>query len=388
MTNSQDISPSNDGKKQLAFIVVQPSFSHYREPFVKQLLKNDRFGIELAGRRTSSEGTKKSTQRDASNDMAQQVKPLRRVKLVGPFFWDVGLAKQILDSQAQIVVLEGNIFNISTWAAAIFLRLRRKTLLYWGHGWKRYEKGAKLAIRKTFYRISHGHLVYGVKAKEFAKAVGLDDRKFYPVFNSFLEAKDVGLATAPGKTDHGHRSLRLIFSGRLTPRHAVSDALQAVVQVRSQGWDVRLTVIGDGPEGSKLRELAQNDPESVDFLGPIYSLERLRQAYANADVAVSPGASGLNVIQALGFGVPVIAAAGNPESGPEIEAVRHMKTGILYEPAVQELSELIQGLIEPGKTDPLRRMSENALDLVHERYTAEAHASAVVEALEHIGWSD
>jgi glycosyltransferase involved in cell wall biosynthesis len=121
------------------------------------------------------------------------------------------------------------------------------------------------------------------------------------------------------------------------------------------------------------------------MLGAVYDLDRLRELYEDADFAVSPGATGLNVIQALGFAVPVIAASGDPQSGPEIEAVLDGVTGVLYpaKGAGEALTEKIVALASlPDET--YASYSAAAKALVEERYTAEAHAVAVARVVKHI----
>lgn len=370
-----------------AFVVVQPSLSHYREPFVSALLRSSYFRFDLAGRHGEAKASRYEPPKEASRELSERVLSLRRVRLVGPIFWDKALIKAAFESKAETVVLEGNIFGLSSWVAAILLRLCGRRVVFWGHGWKRTEKGAKLLLRKMFYALPHRHFLYGDRARRFAGAAGMDKGRFFPIYNSFMSGDEMtGVSKTPSPAS-SPRVLTLVFSGRLTERHAVHKAVEAVLISRREGNAVKLLVVGDGPERGKLEEQVLDDPDAVVFLGPLYGVEELREVYGEADFAVSPGASGLNVIQALGFAVPVIALDGHPHSGPEIEAVQHLRTGILYGEGKRSLAELLAILSRAEGWAFVVGMGEHALELARTRYSAEAHAKAFVDALEDLGSS-
>ena len=364
-------------------LVVQPSLSHYREPFLRELLAHEDLSLMMFGRYSKkTESQERALPRGASDEMLAQVHRIEAKRIGGALIWDQGLVKKSLQTTQDLYVFEGNIYNLTTWLLTIVLRSQRKKVVFWGHGWKRPEAGLKLAIRRVFYSLPNAHFVYGRRAKHYAASVGLSQKQFFPIFNSYASKKTLDKTLKDRNKESSLKTskdgLTLLFSGRLTKRHGVHRAVQAVLDVRDEHQlDLKLLVVGDGPERSQLFEMTRFDPEAVEFLGPIYSLEELGRIYAKADYAISPGASGLNIIQALSFRVPVIAAEGDPESGPEIEAIQHKTTGLLY--PVHDLEALKTILVdihsEPAELEKAGYVSRGS-ELLEKHYTSEQHALA------------
>lgn len=363
-------------------IVIQPSASHYRAPFMRNLLGSEVVGFTLLGKSADLRTDPVS----ADYDVLSRVQTFRDVRVWRSFRWQQGIVSRAVLTKSSMMVLEGNPFILSTWVAMVILKLRNKPIVLWGHGWKRPDYGPKLLIRKTFYKIATAHLVYGDWAREYAGRVGLDSRRFFTVYNSVYPELLVGLG-AEEKAKFPARqpgSISLIYCGRLTKRHSVDLAIRAACLVRESGTPVSLTIIGDGPERDALvRQSTENDAP-VRFVGPLYNASELAKLYAKADFALSPGASGLNVIQALNFGLPVIAAEGNPESGPEVEAISTGITGYMFEDgSAQSLRDVIVSCSRLSD-EAYRTNTRAALTCVKDRYTAEKHAEAVASSLVNI----
>jgi glycosyltransferase involved in cell wall biosynthesis len=133
------------------------------------------------------------------------------------------------------------------------------------------------------------------------------------------------------------REKSILFVGRLIERKGVSHLVRALGALR-QRTPARLVVIGDGPERSRLEQLARDVGVAahVEFRGRV-SNEELRHAYAAADVFVLPSVvdarqdtEGLGVVllEAMNYAVPVIAS----EIGGITDIVQHERTGLLVPP--------------------------------------------------------
>lgn len=413
MPHSQQGSSGTDisaaGATRIRF-QVQPTVSHYREPLVRRLLATSRAALTLVGRFRNTEADPADRIHAASEEALAQVTPLR-VSAWGIVWWEHGQVSAVWRGDEDLYVLEGRIYTLSTWVAAYAGWLRSRRVVLWGHGWKRAEGRAKRLLRRCFYAPVTGLMVYGDQAKEWAVSYGMAAEKIAVVYNSLYSAADIPAhrevtavettgddddaapaldgsfaagSTPAGLADAGADPARrstLIYSSRLTTRHRLDLLVEALQQWPQGSLAPRVIVIGDGAERPRLEKLFADAGIDAHFLGALYDRETLAGYYAHADCALSIGGAGLNVIQALGFGVPVVAEAGHRDSSPEIEAVQEGQTGRFYQAG--DADSLRQVLIQTlSDREEAAQMGARGLAVVHQRYTAERHAEAILVALE------
>jgi glycosyltransferase involved in cell wall biosynthesis len=157
--------------------------------------------------------------------------------------------------------------------------------------------------------------------------------------------------------------IRILFVGNLIPRKGLHHLLNALHSLRERGF--RLDVVG-GEEADRrysaavrrrVRELGLED--RVRFHGPLGGAE-LEGRFREAQVVVVPSSYegfGIVYLEAMGFGLPVIASA----SGATDEIVRHESTGFLVPPGdAWSLARRIESLIEDRPL--LSRMSVAAYE--------------------------
>lgn len=135
-------------------------------------------------------------------------------------------------------------------------------------------------------------------------------------------------ASNPGKVRSA--TTNYLFVGRLVPYKGVDVLVRAMRDV-----DGMLTIVGDGPEAGRLRELCALLSLSgrISFLGRV-SDKRIRQLYRDCDVFVLPSvtraeAYGIVQLEAMACGKPVIGT----KLGTGVEFVNvHEKTGLIVSP--------------------------------------------------------
>lgn len=374
-------------EKPRVYFVVQPTVAHYREPLLKNLLKSRRISYDLVGRFKNSEGAAADRIQPASEDVLSHVTPMT-FRTFGSLWWEDGQVRDVFTGGHDAYVLAGRIYTLSAWAALVVGKLRRRRVIFWGHGWKRPESGAKRRLRLAFYALADGLLVYGDRAKELGVSYGVPEQKIKVVYNSIYpesltgQAAEEGHAADQRRAEQGPDAGRptIIYSSRLTARHRLDTLAEALHAFPEEAPRPRVVVVGDGAERPRLEEKFAALGVEAEFLGAVYDYERLSELYARADVAVSIGGAGLNVTQALSFGVPVVAEDGHPDSSPEIEAVIEGQTGRYY---ATGSADSLQRVLSEVLADPeqLHRLGEQGLAVVRDRYTAEKHAAAIDQAL-------
>jgi glycosyltransferase involved in cell wall biosynthesis len=164
---------------------------------------------------------------------------------------------------------------------------------------------------------------------------------------------------------------KVVYIGRLIQDKGVADLLHALGQLPG----TEALIVGDGPDRSRLEELAANLP--VTFVGqvmPSQVVDFLQQAR----LLVLPSHMGDGIpnviLEAMAWGVPVVAT--NTAGIPDL--VHHGESGFLFAPGdVTQLAAYIRQLLSD---DALReRMAQRGLEIVTE-YSWEW----IVPRIEHI----
>ncbi|MEM9517425.1 MAG: glycosyltransferase family 1 protein, partial [Actinomycetota bacterium] len=156
-------------------------------------------------------------------------------------------------------------------------------------------------------------------------ARGVDLRRFHPLHRSDEWRRTLAPA---GETIVG-------FVGRLAPEKQIGR-----LAATSARPDVRVVVVGDGPERDRLEAVMPR----ATFLGLRHGTE-LGALYASFDVFAHAGLDETfcqAVQEALASGLPVVA----PASGGPLDLVRHGENGYLWNPAdPASFSEAISELV-------------------------------------------
>lgn len=234
--------------------------------------------------------------------------------------------------------------HLTTWIGALICRVRRRRVIFWGHGFKSERPSWKNTLRKMFFRLADGFFTYGYRAKLVAVRLGFDAKDIYVGFNSLDYDKQLTVRRGMlEKRDHRQEDgrLRIACISRLTTACRYDVLIDAVAIAQSMNnMDIRITFIGDGPELGSLQAQARCLGVSAAFLGAEYNEERIASHLFDADVTVSPGKIGLTAMHSLMYGTPVISNSDFVAQMPEVEAVIPGFTGELFErDNVQDLAD-------------------------------------------------
>lgn len=169
------------------------------------------------------------------------------------------------------------------------------------------------------------------------------------------------------------RPLEVVTAMRLVPGKGVDDLIEAMARVGRS--DVRLRILGEGPDRGRLEDLAKRRGVPVEFEGWVdHAGEEMDGAAAAVFASRLGEGLQLGPVEAAMRGVPVIAAAvgGTPEAA---------EPGALVAPGdVEALAGRIRGILEDPEA--ARREAGPARDRALERFALPAAVERYQRACE------
>ena len=331
-------SPHGDGGRTVPcrrkVALVYPFFAHYRGAILNELLANSVLTYVLIGGEHGVGGIKPWS---PTGDHTIENAPMFRWHGFDLFQPKVLLLPFRRDIDT--IIFLGNAKWASTWISAALARLTGKRVLFWTHGWLRNESGLKGFLRRVFYRIANGLLLYGNVAKSIGIGYGFAASRLHVIYNSLDYAAQAALRQAVDRDRL--RQIRnevfgdvqtpiAIFCSRLNKDRRLDLLVEALAILKAQNHPVNLILIGDGPERIALENLASSRGIRVTFVGECYDEQRIGELTMASNVTVAPGKVGLTVMQSLAYGIPVITHDDSDEQAPEWEAIIPGKTGDLF----------------------------------------------------------
>lgn len=171
--------------------------------------------------------------------------------------------------------------------------------------------------------------------------------------------------------------------GRLSAEKGLDVLLHAVARLRTEGYEIRVRLVGDGPQRTELGRLAER--LGLDHLLEItgwVAHDAVPAALADAWALVAPSRwaepLGLGAIEAILLGVPVVASA----TGGYAETVEPGATGVLVPNGdVAALAAALRGIVE-RRTFPTLEVDEVARAALRRAHAPGRHLEQIVAILE------
>lgn len=368
--------------------VVYTHFPHYRAAVFDALDRSDSYSFEFYYDPRGIDATIES----GAQSTAHRVLPLLRW---GRFFWQRGSIALSGSRDIDGLIFLGNPLILSTWIAGVHARLRGKKTFFWTHGWLRRETGLKGILRKAFYRLADGLMVYGERAREIGMDAGFDPNHIHVVANSLdydvqreaREAYDAHLEPRGEGVVHNDRPDTPYFLAvsRLVPSAELDLAIDAMAELPANAV---LVIVGDGPERASLEVRACKSSVDVRFLGAVYDEPRLASLFINACAVISPGKVGLLAVHALAYGAPVITHDDFDRQMPEVEAIEPGVTGTLFRRGNRQSLVLAMQYYYGLQDDAPARATcrSSAIVRIERDFTPEAQVAKIIRALDAVFW--
>ena len=299
----------------------------------------------------------------------------------GPLLYQTGIVRLALSRKFDTIIYLGNVYFISTWLGAILARLTGKRVLMWTHGFIREEHGITGWLRKRFYALAHGLLLYGNRAAHLCKNMGFDPDRLYVILNSLdyneqvtirRDISDNDLIKLRSQLFEHHDWPILIATCRLMENKRLDMILKAASLLLQRGQHVNVLLVGDGPARDSLKAYADElgIMDRVNFYGECHDEKILGPLISASSVCVMPGEVGLTAMHAMAYGTPVVTHDQGGFQMPEYEAIMPGETGALFRhSSVEDLVDKITAwLMRENERTETRNACYEIIDKLYNPY--------------------
>lgn len=278
-----------------------------------------------------------------------------------------GLINWLKEWNPDALIVEANPRYLSTSSAVNWMHEQDKPVIGWGLGAPAVS-GFREKRRISFLSQFDAMIAYSQRGADEYADLGFPLDHIFVAHNSVSPSPTWELPQRPATFDP---QPVILFVGRLQLRKNVDLLLGACAEIQN----VRLVIVGDGPEREAFEELAAEIYPSAEFVGAKHG-DELKAHLEEADLFVLPGTGGLAVQEAMSYGLPVIVAQGD---GTQDDLVRK-ENGWQVPP--DDLDALVFTMKDAlSDAARLRRMGEESFRIVKEEINIEKMADVFTAAL-------
>lgn len=288
-------------------------------------------------------------------------------------FIQLGKWRQAL--AADCTLLDLNPRSLSAWLLLMGRRaLGRRTVL-WGHLHGREGPRARTAPLRSFMRrAADGFVAYTYSSETQARVEGAQPVWVAPNSLYSIAQLNAGISEVTPRTD-------AVYVGRFESEKKVAVAIKAFARLAQDEPEPRLILVGGGSQEPELRALVSvlNLGERVVFRGWINSFTDLKDVYASAFSALSPGFIGLGLTQSLGFGVPLIASQ-HEQHSPEVELAETGGVTWFKTDDSDSMADAMRAMYARRNEVPNHHLWEHIV----RHYSADVMAQGIADALDNV----
>jgi glycosyltransferase involved in cell wall biosynthesis len=305
----------------------------------------------------------------------------------GSFYlcYQQGLIDWLKKRNPDALIMEANPRYLSTSSAVKWMHQHNKPVISWGLGAPSplrpspNGRGVGVRVWTSFISQFDAMISYSQRGADEYAMFGFQHEKIFVAHNSVSAPPSSPLPPRPSTFDSSTlpsvagQALQpvILFVGRLQARKRLDYLLRACAEIQN----VRLVIIGDGPERQALESLAKEIYPRAEFVGAKHGAE-LKPYFAEADLFVLPGTGGLAVQEAMSHGLPVIVAQGD---GTQDDLVRK-ENGWQIPP--DDFDALVSTMKDAlSDVARLRKMGAESYQIVKEEINIEKMVETFVTAL-------
>jgi len=367
-------------------LIVYHYFAHYRLPIIKELAKDPDINYTFISGRTTNHDIKIISNSEMIENKVIW-KEINNIWLFKKkFLWQSGLIRECLFGKYDSIIFLGTPYFLSTWFAAILVRLQGKLVYFWTHATVR--NNSRDMLKTLFFKLANGLFLYGNWAKNRLISLGFNPEKLHVIYNSLdyetqilVREKLTSTMLLQKKKElfKNYDLPVLIFIGRIISRKKLDELIDACEKMHQLGMPINLLFVGDGDDRSRLGMLSEskNLQDYIVFYGETYNETELAPLIALSDVCVSPGEVGLTAIHSLTYGTPIITHDNPYEQGPEFEIITPGCTGMFFE--YGKVESLVNVITEWLRNNSSKReqVRSNCYEIVEKFYNPAYQAKVI-----------
>lgn len=316
----------------LRVCILQPIVPHYRVPVFGLLARQPGIDLEVWASLRGSFGSIQGISRSDTFALKHAFYAERFGMVLQPS------AVRAVRSGFDAVIITDNVRSPAMFAA---LACRRSPVIIWGHGFGTHHDRMGHRLRMLSFRSADAGLFYGPRGRERFVSAGIDPRKLFVAPNAIdqspiaaaRERWSQGSALASFRREQGIDGARvMLFLSRLEPEKMPMMAVDALLRLRKDVPDLRLAFIGEGSERPALERRIRDEglEGTVRLVGALYEDSAIAPWAMSADLLIHPGALGLSIFHAFGYGLPVVTTDSAAIQMPEVECLEHGRNGLAY----------------------------------------------------------
>lgn len=305
---------------------------------------------------------------------------------------------KIKELRAEIIISVFNVGNLNIYILFLLRKFLKFKIILWSFGYDPVrgfnpDKYFTDKIRLYLSQKADAVIFYWENGKEevsrYSKVTGhyfvapntLDTDKQTELKRKFEITGKEKIKSELGVKEKFH----FVYVGRLLEDKQIDLLLKAFSHLEKDTAEIRLTIIGDGPEKSNLENLSRElKLKNIFFSGEITDDELTGKWIFISDAFVMPGRLGLSVVHTFCFGTPVISQKKEKHfHGEGIGYVKDGVNGFLAEDEnISELAERMKRIIsDPELSDRLRT---NAFYSSQNECSVESMINGINSAVEYV----
>jgi glycosyltransferase involved in cell wall biosynthesis len=236
---------------------------------------------------------------------------------------------------------------------SLYLAKRKHTKFsLWGIGNPLMPSPVTDKLRKFVARIADAMVFYSETNMKKYIDWGIESSKLFVAKNSVDVDTMIALAnnwnqesTIEFKRKQNIPGKLIVTMGRLIERKKIDWLILAVQKLISDYPDIKLVIIGNGPEYEKLLDLGKTHKisDNLIFTGKLEGFKSIAPWLLSSDLIIAPAQVGHLATEAHAYGIPLILSDNKSCQGPESEILIPDITGVLYHHGnIEHLAEQIR----------------------------------------------